>query len=377
VSIRIGFTGDFCPCGRMEQSFRAGQDTMLGIKPFFAENDFNILDLECPLTTGRECIAKTGPHLKAHPDTAALLTDLHCTQVLTANNHFKDYGWAGMQDTYRALEKENIQWLGSGKDLREASQPLLLEKAGMTIALLNMTEHEWSIAGPDEPGCNPIDLPRSLQLIRQVREAGSDFVVVVLHGGHEHYPLPSPRMKAQFRFMIDAGADAVLGHHTHIISGYEVYRGKPIFYSLGNFCFDWPGMRGAAWNKGLLVRLLLEKGRSPRFEYSFVHQNDAFVGVRPVDENTRQELESELTRLNLLIADDEALSRSFDEYANRLRGVMLSRIQPYRSRMLVALHKRGLLPDIMGRSKQRMLQILAQCESHREVLLWALNKGNA
>jgi poly-gamma-glutamate capsule biosynthesis protein CapA/YwtB (metallophosphatase superfamily) len=59
----------------------------------------------------------------------------------------------------------------------------------------------------------------------------------------------------------DAGANAVIGHHTHIISGHEVYKEAPIFYSLGNFCFDWEGLRNLPWNKGMIVRLGFEKGK--------------------------------------------------------------------------------------------------------------------
>jgi poly-gamma-glutamate synthesis protein (capsule biosynthesis protein) len=183
-------------------------------------------------------------------------------------------------------------------------------------------------------------------------------------------------MKAQFRFMIDAGADAVVGHHTHIISGYEVYKNKPIFYSLGNFCFDWPGLRGGTWNKGMLLRLIFEKDKGISFDYQFIHQNDVHVGVQcfSIEETIIQE--AEIARLNTIIADDALLQLSFEGYAASLKALMQSRIQPYQNKYLIALHKRGLLPDLMRSSKKKMLKILAQCESHREVLLESLKNVN-
>jgi poly-gamma-glutamate capsule biosynthesis protein CapA/YwtB (metallophosphatase superfamily) len=68
----------------------------------------------------------------------------------------------------------------------------------------------------------------------QIKEAKAthDKVIVIVHGGHEYYNLPSPRMQKQYRFYADQGADFVVGHHTHCISGYEVYNGVPIYYSL-------------------------------------------------------------------------------------------------------------------------------------------------
>lgn len=378
AKISVGFTGDFCPMGRMEEICLSNQwhETLESIKPFFDKNDFNILDLECPLTVGDNKIIKTGPHIKAHPITSEILPFLNCKHVVTANNHFKDYGWAGMLETYQTLNSQGVSWLGSGKNINEASKLMVLEKEGIKISLLNMAEHEWSIASTSEPGCNSIDYPRSLQQIQTAKSDGSEFVVVIIHGGHENYPLPSPRMKALFRFMIDAGADAVVGHHTHIISGYEVYKNKPIFYSLGNFCFDWPGHRNTAWNKGVILRLIFSKGQDPHFEYAFIHQNDDFIGVQLANEELTNELEKEIQRLNSIIGDNQQLEASFLTYANSLKSVMLSRIQPYRNKYLVALYKRGILPGLMGKPKKKMLQILSQCESHREVLLNVLNAIN-
>jgi poly-gamma-glutamate capsule biosynthesis protein CapA/YwtB (metallophosphatase superfamily) len=375
-SVRIGFTGDFCPIHRVEKRFEKGDWKPLfdEIRPFFLENDLNIIDLECPLTLNTETIVKTGPHIKSTPETAEILSYLNCRLVVTANNHFKDYSWKGMQDTYSALKALDLDWCGSGDNIEEASQTKYLHVKGMSFAIINMAENEWTTTHGRDPGCNPIDYPRALLKIQEAKEKNTDFVVVILHGGHEHYPLPSPRMKAQFRFMIDAGADAVVGHHTHIISGYEVYKNKPIFYSLGNFCFDWPGLRRHTWNKGMLLRLVFNKSTGISFEYQFVHQNDAHVGVKQLSEAEVIVQEQEMLRLNSLIQNDDLLQQSFEAYAETLRSVMQSRIQPYRNKYLIALHKRGLVPDVMRESKKKMLKILAQCESHREVLLHILKR---
>ena len=73
----------------------------------------------------------------------------------------------------------------------------------------------------------------------QIAKEDNDLVIVIVHGGREHYQLPTPKQRERFRFYADAGADFVVGHHTHCYSGYEIYKGKPIFYSLGNFIFDY------------------------------------------------------------------------------------------------------------------------------------------
>lgn len=375
--VKIGFTGDFCPMGRIEEKCQGNEweNYFREIEPIFFKNDLNIIDLECPLTIAENKIVKTGPHIKASPITAKILDYLNCKLVVTANNHFKDYGLEGMLETYSVLKSLGVDWCGSGESIGQASKPKEFEINGLKFVLLNMTENEWTTTNGIEPGCNPIDFPRSLRLIQEAKVKGTDFVIVVLHGGHEHYPLPSPRMKAQFRFMVDAGADAVVGHHTHIISGYEVYKEKPIFYSLGNFCFDWPGLQNSTWNKGMILRLIFDKKSGVQFEYNLVQQNDSQIGVRIMDEHSYTEQLNELKRLNEIIGDDDELTKAFSKYAETLRPIMLSRIQPYRHWILVALHKRGFLPDIMRVLKKRMIKILVQCESHREVLLHVLNNS--
>lgn len=181
-------------------------------------------------------------------------------------------------------------------------------------------------------------------------------------------------MKETYRFMIDAGADAVVSHHTHIVSGYEVYKGKPIFYSLGNFCFDWQGLRNGNWNIGMLLRLKFNKGENPTFEYEFVRQNDAEVGVQLLSGNEKEQQEIRLANINNTIQDDSLLASSFEAYADKVASIMLTRIQPYNNPLLASLHRRNLAPDIFGKKKHRLLKNLIQCESHREVLLYALDK---
>jgi poly-gamma-glutamate capsule biosynthesis protein CapA/YwtB (metallophosphatase superfamily) len=374
--IRIGFTGDFCPMGRMEKSFLEGNwaEKIGAVKSFFDDNDFNVIDLECPLTEPKNGISKTGPHINGLPETAKVFPFLNCDVVATANNHFKDYDWVGMKETYTSLQANGVQWFGSGSNLEEAQKPYIRICRGKKIALLNMADFEWTIAKSRVPGCNPIDLTYALKAIQQLKEDGVDIIIVVLHGGHEHYALPSPRMKSQFRFMIDAGADAVVGHHTHVISGFEMYKDKPIFYSLGNFCFDWPGLTSGTWTKGLLLRLLIKENNEIGFEYEFIIQNDEQIGVRFANHSQRAELDSEIIRLSNIILDDTSLVEQFENYCNTWTKIMLTRIQPYRSKVLVALHKRGFLPDLIGKKKRQMFQILAQCETHREVLVAALEK---
>lgn len=372
--ITIGFTGDFCPWLRVENEVKANnwQPLFEEVKSFFDQNDLNVIDLECPLTTSNDRITKTGPHIKSHPETATILNHLNCELVVTANNHFKDYGWKGMHETYETLTRHKVSWLGSGANFQEASKTFYWKKDENSIAFINITENEWTTTHDENPGCNPIDLTSVFYQIQEAKK-NADFVVVITHGGHEHYELPSPRMKKWYRFFVDAGANAVIAHHTHIISGYEVYNEAPIFYSLGNFCFDWEGLRNKPWNKGMMVRLGFEKSKPITFEMEFVSQNNNAVGLSLLNEADKKAMLEHLDKLNFIIADDTKLEAEFKKYAETWKAVMNTWIQPYKGKIMSSLYKRGFLPSIITKRKKLLYTNLIQCEAHRDILLQSIN----
>ena len=178
--ISIGFTGDFCPWQRIEEDFNINKCKNLfdTVQPFFAKNDLNILDLECPLTISENKIKKTGPHIKANPNTAEILNYLNCKLVATANNHFKDYNYEGMLETYESLKSNNIDWFGSGKNFEEASKIHTWEKNNLKFAIINVTENEWTTTYDETPGCNPLDLVNVFNQIQNAKNF-ADFIIVI------------------------------------------------------------------------------------------------------------------------------------------------------------------------------------------------------
>jgi poly-gamma-glutamate synthesis protein (capsule biosynthesis protein) len=372
--ISIGFTGDFCPWRRVEDELSKGNmESMFNtVQPFFHENDLNILDLECPLTTSKAKINKTGPHIKAKPTTVGVLKYLNCEIVATANNHFKDFDYEGMQQTYQVLKENKIRWLGSGNSFKEASETLYWKLNDVKFAFINITENEWTTTHNNEAGCNPIDLINVYNKINEAKK-NVDFIIIIAHGGHENYELPSPRIKKWYRFFIDAGANSVIGHHTHIVSGYETYKGAPIFYSLGNFCFDWDNKRNQPWNKGMLVKLKFEKNKQILFEIEFIEQNNDKVGVFLSNEKEKKEYLQDLKRINEIIQDDELLEENFSHFIKDWKPIINTWIQPYQGNILPRLYKRGVLPSIISKKKKLLYTNLIRCESHRDVLINVLN----
>ena len=238
--ISILITGDFCPHKRIEQAFlkKEYKDVFNGFEIITNDCDWAITNLECPLTLSNNSIEKTGPNLKAHPDCIEGIKFGGFNVVNLANNHIMDYGEQGLIDTINICEKNKIHYVGAGQNINKVSKPLYLTVKETKIAIVNFCENEWSIAGKNKAGANPLNPIINYYQIKEAKE-NSDFALVIVHGGNEQYKYPSPRMVETYRFFADCGANTVIGHHTHCPSGYERYNNVPIFYSLGNLIFDW------------------------------------------------------------------------------------------------------------------------------------------
>ncbi|MDP2806474.1 MAG: CapA family protein, partial [Gallionellaceae bacterium] len=154
------------------------------------------------------------------------------------------------------LDQRKMAYFGGGRDLSKAHKPLIIERNGLRIALLGYNEFfpRSFEADFDKPGIAWSEDEQVQLDIRTARaEYHADLVIPFMHWGWEGEQIASARQRALARLMIDAGADAVIGGHPHVVQDAEQYQGKPIIYSLGNFVFD--GFSEPVNNIGWLLRL--------------------------------------------------------------------------------------------------------------------------
>jgi len=202
--------------------------------------DIAMANLECPIALGGEPAVKTYV-FRAHPSTAVGLGRSGLNAVSLANNHILDFGVAGMEETVGYLAAQGLAIVGAGENRAEAERPLFYTVGGVRVALVAWLSYARAAnfaAGDARPGVAYLDdLDR---MARQIEEAKrqADAVVVILHGGMEYEPAPTSEQQAAARRAVDAGADLVVGHHPHVLQPTEIYKGKLIAYSLGDFVFD-------------------------------------------------------------------------------------------------------------------------------------------
>ncbi len=184
-----------------------------------------------------------------HPDEPTFTGDLRLLPILEragidgvtlGNNHILDAGVPGLEETMGHLEDAGISHTGAGMDLEAARKPMVFDLGGIKVGILNyqgVPLYEWAWATETSPGTAPLDEDVMREDIQRLRPE-VDVIVVMPHWGREYIATPEPEQVEFAHAALDAGADLVVGDHPHWPKGIEIYRGKPVFYSTGNFLFD-------------------------------------------------------------------------------------------------------------------------------------------
>ena len=256
--MKLLFTSDINFRGLSEPTRETCNDMLEEVLPYFQKADFRVVNLETPLADKKKYnpIKKSGPNLICEPNNVLFLETLNANVCTLANNHIGDFGEGAVIDTLKLLEARKIGYCGAGANTDRAYDACRLEKDGFSISLISVCENEFGTATEATYGSAGYNTRRLMNKIKQEKKV-SDAVIVVFHGGNEFNPLPSPDTQDRYRLICDMGADAVIAGHTHCPQGYEVYDGKPIVYSMGNFLFKSNSERSAndSWYYGYMTEL--------------------------------------------------------------------------------------------------------------------------
>lgn len=218
----------------------------------FSSADYRMFNLEAPLTNKQSPILKCGKSFMASPNCVSALKEMDVNLLTLANNHILDQGENGLKETMDALCKANINYVGVGKNISEASKPFVFVINEKKIGVYACAEHEFSIADDNSYGANPYDPLECFDHISELKQT-CDFVIVLYHGGKEYYRYPSPNLQKVCHKMIEKGAGLVVCQHSHCVGAEEKYEAGTIVYGQGNFIFD--GSSKECWQTSLLVQV--------------------------------------------------------------------------------------------------------------------------
>lgn len=252
--MRIAFTGDVACFDNI--SIKISEEVI----DFLRNSDYLCCNLEAPIVSCKyKKIHKQGPSLAQKEAVVDFLEHCGTTHITVANNHIMDYGFEGLANTLEKLKKYPV--CGAAQEIGYVYSPLILEKNDLKVGILAVAENAFGSAYAGHGGIAVYDSPECFEAFEKLR-AQVDFLIISFHAGAEELDFPLPEWQEIYKQYCDRGADVIIGHHPHVSQGYEKYKNSMIFYSLGNFYFDYPQKCG----EGFSVILDLQRGHDIRFE---------------------------------------------------------------------------------------------------------------
>ncbi len=234
----ISFTGDIAFSKYFKDSWKEKflDEKIVG---FLKDSDHVVANVEAPLTATSVSSDRPINHFCA-PESAKWFKEEIFADIWTiGNNHILDCAEAGMLDTIAAAKENGAVTVGAGMNADEAGRPVVIDsEGGIGIFAVTYKRGEFIRAGETNSGCILFDEPARIKSIIEEIKSKNRWCVVVAHGGDEFAHLPMPYIRKLYRSFLKMGADVVVGHHPHVVEGYEKHGKKMIFYSLGNFVFD-------------------------------------------------------------------------------------------------------------------------------------------
>ena len=304
-----------------------------------------------------------------------------------ANNHSMDFGEIGLSHTIDFLKDANSHIVGAGEDVQSAYRPLIFEWCGRRVALLSRCETQFGSAAPGNGGVAALN-EAIYQEISDLKQ-NVDYVILSIHAAAEMCAWPSVKRQKLYRSFIDAGADLIHGHHSHVPQGWEEYKGAYIFYGLGNFCVKpekWDWHPHCLWS--VTPKIWISDDRiNIEINTSVIRNVDKKIVIRPSVDSERKIHEDYLEACNFPLAKEDLLealwqefsieiySKHFQEWLGfRGRFSLLRSLRSVIKRRLVLIKRLvfGQSIDAVKRKDYLMYFHLFACESHNDAISTAL-----
>lgn len=207
------------------------------LRSLIDSSDIVCCNLEGPITTEKKSIKKVGPVIKQSCDMAKYLGDKGFNLCALANNHIMDYGINGLVDTIKSIEKEKISHVGAGVNYEEALKPFIFKKDDVEVCIINVAENGFgAITNEQSEGYLYFGHDRFEDDLKKYCDIYKN-VILIVHAGCEMFNYPLPEIRNLYKRFIDMGVSLIIGHHPHVLQGYEKYKDGIIYYSLGDFIF--------------------------------------------------------------------------------------------------------------------------------------------
>ena len=238
--LKISFLGDVSLNGQYDEFYEKENKPFLKIAECL-KNSVVVGNIECFARGSQGVNELKKPRLETNVETLNYLKDFNIQIASLANNHVYDHLEDGFEKTIHFLKENKIKTIGASLENEKHKKPIIVEGSNIKVAILNYVTDDTNPNPPSDTRIkvNYFELETVIYDIHMIKES-VNYVVLTLHWGGrvEGGMFPDWNQPKIAHLLIDAGADLIIGHHSHTIQPYEIYKGKHIFYSLGNFCFS-------------------------------------------------------------------------------------------------------------------------------------------
>lgn len=333
-----------------------------------------ICNFEAPVyVEGLKPIKKSGPSLYQSADSPALLRELGFNVVLLANNHIMDYGKEGCEATIQAFQ--DVATIGAG-EAGNAYSVSFVDLNGKKVGMLSLVQNEFGVVKSRVDVSYGTAWINSLDVSTIIAEAKQkcDFLFIFPHAGVEHTAAPLPEWREVYKHFIEWGADVIIASHPHCPQGWEYYKGKPIYYSLGDFYFDELSYDDL-WYKSIVVEITV--GSSLEVREHFLCFDDK-SGQISIDNSER--MCNYVNYSNSLLQNENDYNRYIDNICSlRWKGIKYGILRSvcgisFQMRLKYIIRLIGCM--LLGNKDEMYLLNALQCESHRWVIERYLRNNN-
>lgn len=344
-----------------------------GLKQILNTCDVQVINFEAPVKfEGAKGIKKSGPVISQSADTPSWLEKAGFNVISLANNHMLDLQEKGLVKTSECFKDSILVGAGTYEDAHKAKGITL---KGKSVGFIGLTHKEFGCidcSNPDRLGTADISSPKTYTALAEALKI-YDEVFVVAHAGVEYLDYPLPQWREMYKALIDMGALGVIGSHPHVPQGFEVYKGKPIFYSLGNFAFQksHEDTIPRLWNSSILVVIDTDTDGFKWWPLKY-NQNSGIIDI-----DSDNGIKSHIEKISEVLQDDKQYKEAILKELEALNVIYKSMATTggLKPRKFLAKCK-NLIRPLFNRKRVKPdyshALNLFQCESHRWVMEYLL-----
>lgn len=373
--MKLLIAGDLVPTDSNINLFESADlKALLGeeLLNLWQEADERVFNLEAPITDKWNPIKKHGINLIISTKCINGIKALNPSCITLANNHILDQGESGFIATQEVLNRNKIPYVGAGNNIKEARRAHIIERDGVKVGIYSCAEQEFTIATEDTCGANPFDPLESLDHISELDRI-CDYVIVLYHGGKEHYRYPSPYLQRVCRKMVEKGANLIVCQHSHCIGCFEKFQDSTIIYGQGNFIFDYA--ESEFWQTSLIIQVNIKDKVEINYLPIIKDENRVILAE---GEKAREILSGFFHRSNEVLHGkfiEEKYKNFAEKNINNYLRVFLG-MNKWISRIDRYILKNKLISYKLKKKRLLAIENFIQCEAHRELLLEGLKIKN-